>query len=280
MVAHCKISRFARLALPQVTLCAATSVNVKATVRALEASLAQIDFAACKLFTDAPIKPENSAISVVPIPRLGSSAAYSEFLLSRMVDHVDTTHCLVTQWDGHVLDGGRWRPEFLDHDYIGASWPQFDDGHDVGNGGFSLRSRRLMEACRHQQFEAAHPEDIAIGRTNRTWLEGRGMRFAPPTLADLFATERTGDLHTSFGYHGVWNMPRAIGSEAFWHVYRELDERGTVSHDLSSLLKDVRHGPRGRMRMIRMIVDDIRYRFSRAKGDTCLNSSQSSDRKA
>ena len=45
----------ARPALPQVTLCAATSVNVKATLRALEASLAQVDFAICKLFTDAPV---------------------------------------------------------------------------------------------------------------------------------------------------------------------------------------------------------------------------------
>ena len=51
-----------QLALPQVTLCAATSVNVKATLRALEVSLAQIDFGACKLFTDAPVKPEHPYI--------------------------------------------------------------------------------------------------------------------------------------------------------------------------------------------------------------------------
>ena len=280
MMALHKIPSSDRLALPQVTLCAATSVNVKATLRALEASVAQIDFAACKLFTDAPLEPENPAISIVPIPRLGCSAAYSKFLLSRMVDHVDTSHCLVAQWDGHVLDAWRWRPEFLDYDYIGANWPQFDDGHDVGNGGFSLRSRRLMEACRDPQFRASHPEDIAIGRINRTWLEGRGMRFASPALADLFATERTGDLQSSFGYHGVWNMPRALGAEAFWQIYRELDDRGTVRHDFSSILKDVRHGPSGQIRMIRMIADHMKHRFGRTRGDTCLTSSQSSDRKA
>lgn len=258
MLALQKIPASDRLALPQVTLCAATSVNVKATLRALEASVAQIDFAACKLFTDALLEPENPAISIVPIPRLGSSIAYSEFLLSQMVDHIDTSHCLVAQWDGHVLDAGRWRPEFLDYDYIGASWPQFDDGHDVGNGGFSLRSRRLMEACREPQFSASHPEDIAIGRANRKWLEGRGVRFASARLADLFATERTGDLQTSFGYHGVWNMPQAIGTEAFWRVYRELDDRGTIRHDFSSILKDVRQGPGGWMRLIRMVADHIK----------------------
>lgn len=250
-----------RLALPQVTLCAATSVNVKATLRALEVSLAQADFAACKLFTDVPETPAHPGISVIHIPRLGSAAAYSDFLLSRLVDHVETSHCLVAQWDGHVIDAGRWRREFLDYDYIGASWPQFDDGHDVGNGGFSLRSRRLMEACREPQFHASHPEDLAIGRANRSWLEGRGMRFAPRALADLFAAERSGDLATSFGYHGVWNMPRAIGTEAFWQVYRGLDDRGTIRHDFASILKDVSHGPRAVLRIARMMVDHMNYKI-------------------
>lgn len=246
-----------RLALPQVTLCAATSVNVTATVRALEVSLAQVDFAACKLFTDVSVMPPHAGISVVSIPRLGSSAAYSDFMLSQLVDHVDTSHCLVVQWDGHVLDAARWRTEFLDYDYIGASWPQFAEGRNVGNGGFSLRSRKLMKLCRNREFQAFHPEDIAIGRANRTWLENRGMRFAPRALADLFAAERSGDLTASFGYHGVWNMPRAIGTEAFWQVYRGLDDRGTVRHDFASILKDVSHGPRAVLRMARMMVDHM-----------------------
>ena len=105
------------------------------------------------------------------------------------------------------------------------------------------------------------------------------MRIAPFELANLFSTERSGDLQTSFGYHGVWNMPRAIGVEAFWRVYRELDDRGTVSHDFSSILNDVRHGRGGQLRMVRMIADHIKYRFGRAKGDS-LNSSKPSDRKA
>lgn len=244
-----------RLALPQVTLCAATSVNVKATLRALEACLAQIDFAACKLFTDAPVRPIHPAIKVVPIERLDSAAAYSDFLLTQMVDHVATSHCLVAQWDGHVLDAGRWRADFFDYDYIGARWPQFGGGHDVGNGGFSLRSRRLMEACREPGFRSRHPEDVAIGRDNRKWLEGRGMRFASAELADLFAAERGGNVATSFGYHGVFNMPRAIGVDAFWRIYRELDDHGTVRHDFFSILKAVGHGSGGLSRIGRMLVD-------------------------
>lgn len=246
-----------RLALPQVTLCAASSVNVAATIRALETSMMQVDFASCKLFTDAQITPDHPGIIVVPVAPIRSTAAYSDFLLTQMVYHVETSHCLVAQWDGHVLNAEQWHEEFLDHDYIGARWPQFVDGHDVGNGGFSLRSRRLMEACREPEFAATHPEDIAIGRVGRAWLESRGMRFAPGALADMFATERAGDLASSFGYHGVWHMPYAIGVEAFWNVYRSLDDRGTIRHDFAALVKQVWQGQGGQTRALRMIVDRV-----------------------
>lgn len=246
-----------RLSLPRVTLCAVSSVNVAATLRALEMCLEQVAFADCLFLTDAPVTPSNPAIRVVPIGRIGSSAAYSDFMISHLVDHISTPNCLVAQWDGHVLNAGGWRPEFLDYDYIGASWPQFDDGHDVGNGGFSLRSRRLMEACRAPQFVRMHPEDVAIGRTNRDWLEAQGMRFAPCRLADLFAAERTGDLRATFGYHGVWNMPRALGVERFWEVYCELDERGSLRRDFRSLLRKMARGAGGIQRVARMLYDRV-----------------------
>lgn len=253
--------RMERLALPQVTICAVTSLNLQATIEALEGSLSQIDFAACKLFTDMPISPGNPAISVVEIDRLDSSAAYSDFVLSRLPGFIQTDYCLIVQWDGHVLDASRWRAEFLEFDYIGASWPQFDDGHDVGNGGFSLRSHKLMELCQNPKFAGQHPEDVVIARENREWLEAQGMLFAPRTLADQFAAERAGDLDASFGYHGVFNMPRAIGLDSFWGVYLELDDRSTLWHDFASILLDVLRGPMGISRMVRLICDRVRHSF-------------------
>ncbi|MDR6512529.1 hypothetical protein J2792_003414 [Novosphingobium capsulatum] len=244
-----------KLYLPEVTLCAATSVNVAATVSALRASLDQVAVADCVLLTDADVDPGDSRIRVARIAPLRSSAAYSDFILTKLLDHVSTSHCLVTQWDGHVLDARRWQPAFLDFDYIGASWPQFADGHDVGNGGFSLRSRRLMEACRNWNFQAIHPEDIAIGRVNRPWLEDQGMRFAPRALADLFSAERTGDSNSTFGYHGVFNMPRALGVPAFWEIYRTLDDRSTIKTDFWPILRAVGTGKGGVGRMLRMMRD-------------------------
>lgn len=250
-----------RLSLPQVTLCAVASVNVRATLRALSASLDQIAFSDCLLFTHVEVTPPRPEIRVVPVQRIDSLASYSHFVLAEIVEHVTTSHCLVTQWDGHVLDARRWRPEFLDYDYIGARWQHFGDAYDVGNGGFSLRSRRLMDACRQPGFVASHPEDVAIGRSNRAWLEGRGMRFAPSQLADAFSAERAGDITSSFGYHGVWNMPRATGLQPFWEVYRDLDDRGTLRHDFAAILHAVRRGPSGNRRAARLLWD--RYRPGR-----------------
>lgn len=252
-----------RVHLPQVTLCAVSSVNVAATLRAFKASLAQIDVAACKFFTDAPVEPVHSDITVVPISHIASSQAYSDFLLTQMVDHIDTSHCLIVQWDGHVLDASRWRPDFLDYDYIGASWPQFIDGYDVGNGGFSLRSRRLMKLCRDPAFRRHHPEDVAIGRLNRAWLEARGMRIAPRALADLFSAERAGNINEAFGYHGVWHMPSAIGPEDFLRLYRDLDDRSTIRHDLANIMKQLWTGHGGLIHAFRLIFDQIAFRGKR-----------------
>lgn len=257
MVAYQKVMPPHRVALPEVTLCAATSINLKATLRALECCLDQIAFADCLLFTDAEVQPNHPEIRVVPIHKLTSVVDYSDFLLSAVVDRVKTSHCLIVQWDGHVLDASRWRPEFLEYDYIGAVWPHFQDSHNVGNGGFSLRSRRLMEACRDPEFEVSHPEDVAIGRINRKWLESKGMRFASPALADMFAVERRGNLRESFGYHGVFNMPSVLGTEEFWDIYRDLDDYGTIRHDFMGIMTEVGRGTGGVGRIRKMLVDRL-----------------------
>ena len=248
-----------RLQLPSVTLCAVSSTNLTATVEAMRTSMQYVDFAEavlCTHATDTALEV-GDAIQIVPIERLTSAKAYSHFMLTQLVDHIATDHCLVAQWDGHVIDSSRWRAEFLYYDYIGASWPQFDDRHEVGNGGFSLRSRRLMEACRQDRFQAHHPEDVAICRTNRAVLEQQGMRFAPVELADAFAAERAGDPADSFGYHGVFLMPRVLGVERYWRIYCALDERGSLRPDFWQLLREAKGGSRGAARVLRMLFERL-----------------------
>jgi hypothetical protein len=246
----------AGLALPTVTLCAAASVNVKATCLALSACLEQVDFAECLLFTDSDCPERDVRVRHVPIRPLRSSADYSDFLLQDLADHVTTPHCLIVQWDGFLLSAAHWKSEFLDYDYIGAPWPQFSDGHAVGNGGFSLRSHKLLNACRDPRFERNHPEDVAICRTNRILLEKEhGIRFADIALAETFAFERTPQKGSTFGFHGIFNLIPLLGVDRFWRLYETLDDRTTAFADYSLLMRQLSHGDRALRRQLRLTVD-------------------------
>ena len=237
----------ARLRLPTVTLCAAASVNVDATLGALRSCLDQIDVAECLFFTDAEPPGVPPEIRVVPIPPILSALGYSQFLLGEFIDHVRSEHCLIVQWDGFVLDARRWDPAFLAYDYIGAPWPQFGDGRDVGNGGFSLRSKRLLAACRDPHFRFTHPEDVAICRLNRDLLEAEhGIRFAERPIAERFAFERERPAAPTFGFHGIFNMVPVLGPDRFWDIYQSLDDRSSAFADYGLLMRQLGRGSSAR----------------------------------
>ncbi|WP_375381753.1 DUF5672 family protein [uncultured Sphingomonas sp.] len=210
--------------LPEVTLVAATSVAMPQTVRAMVLSLEQARFGAAILFCHRPPSVGTPACIVWrQIEPIESHAAYSRFMLHDLRRHVATSHVLCVQWDGYVLDGRRWDPGFLDYDYIGAPWPQFGDGHVVGNGGFSLRSRRLLDACHALGIDES-PEDVAICRTHRSTLESRfAIRFAPEDVARRFAFERHASSGDEFGFHGVFNLAGLVDPRQMNDIITDLD---------------------------------------------------------
>ena len=176
--------------LAEVTLVAVTSVAVGPTIEALRASMGHADFGEVLLLSDEP-PPAGTDPSIQwrRIAKLSSRGDYSRFMLRELADHVGTAYALCVQWDGFVLNGAAWDPTFLDYDYIGAVWPHFHDGRDVGNGGFSLRSRRLLEASRQLPFDGWEAEDVVIGRKYRPELESSGIRFAAsPTIRRQWTT--------------------------------------------------------------------------------------------
>lgn len=244
------------LDLPTVTLCAATSTNIDATVAAIAASSDQILFGDVLLLTDSPAVERLPRGRVERIARLRSGREYSQFLLGALADHVRTDHCLVVQWDGFVIDPLQWNDRFLDYDYIGAPWPQFSDGYDVGNGGFSLRSRKLLEACRSTGFVPSHPEDVAIGRNNRQFLErDHGIVFADRETAGRFAFERSAPAGPAFGFHGVFNMIPLLGAERFWRIYETLDDRSTALHDYRLLMRQLGSASGAAKRRLKLTMD-------------------------
>lgn len=157
-----------------------------------------------------PPRELHPAIRLVAIPTLSGIDAYSEFMLKRLGAYVHTAHALVIQWDGFILNPGLWRPEFLQFDYIGAPW--YHGGHPgmVGNGGFSLRSKRLLDALAKLGLPSGEPEDVVICTTLRKQLEQEhGIRFAPLDLAQAFACEY-GTWRQAFGFHGMHNFAHVM----------------------------------------------------------------------
>jgi len=230
--------------LPEVTLCCVDTRDPGLAMWALQRCMAQIRFADVVLFTQASLVPSPPpGVRVVDV-RVDTIEAYSQFMLQGLAPHVATSHLLVAQWDGFVREAARWEPAFLDHDYIGAPWPEARGGQWVGNGGFSLRSRRLLEALRDPQLRITHPEDEAICVVNRALLEQRhGVRIAPLELARRFSYERVMPAQPTFGFHGLFNFEHELAPAELVALLTDLPQRlsrGLDAHDLCASL--IRHG--------------------------------------
>lgn len=191
--------------LPDVTMVAIACNKHAETISALYKSLKQIKPAKTILFTDMAIRA--SDIEVVNIPKL-SWKEYNHFCIKNLWKYVSTSHVLVTQWDGHVLRGDRWDDNFLTYDYIGAKWLG-QDSYNVGNGGFSLRSRALQHAlATDPMIRITTPEDNAICKVYRDYLEENyGFLFAPDDVADRFSFELNQPSDYTFGFHGHHHEP-------------------------------------------------------------------------
>lgn len=228
-----------RLHLPEITLFAASSKALSATTLALRKCLAQLRPADAILFSDVqPTAEETNGFRFVRTHRMDSREDYSKFILKELVSHIRTDFALCIQWDGYVLNAQNWSDDFLDVDYIGAPWPHFRDGHAVGNGGFSLRSRRLLKACADERMGKNEAEDVAICRKARPWLESDyGIRFADAELAQRFSYERTAPSGDEFGFHGVFNMMDIMPRSEYREIVAALEAGVLRQSDRLELLK-------------------------------------------
>ena len=150
---------------------------------------------------------------------------YSHITLKLCPEICIEEHNLIIHPDGFAVNRDAWTDEFLEYDYIGASW---NDG-TVGNGGFCLRSRKLYDAFismnvknstnDYQDYmndsfyyvitesgEKFIPEDNIICKVHREKLEKEyDIKFAPLYIANRFSIEHNYSsvwLGKSLGFHG------------------------------------------------------------------------------
>jgi hypothetical protein len=150
-----------------------------------------------------------SGVDYIQAPPINTTKDYSDLLLTGLRQYVVGTHVLIIQWDSFILHPELWTNDFLQYDYIGAVWPHHPDT-PVGNGGFSLRSVKLLEALESPTITKRHPEDFCICDDNKATLESQfDIRFAPSNVAEQFAVERT-KWHPAFGFHGFFNFGKVL----------------------------------------------------------------------
>lgn len=210
------------LKLPNVTLVGIDCVSVERIQKALDISSDQIEFASVKLLTSLGTSDPRK----IEIPHLGSVEDYSAFVIRDLHRYIETEHVLIVQYDGFVLNHTAWEGSFLAYDYIGSPWLVADwsvrnfgfpenllGTRVVGNGGFSLRSKKLLETsarlAQEEMFDTYQPEDVAICVWHRQRFEDEGICFAPVDVAARFSMEGDGDrdggedVYTNeFGFHG------------------------------------------------------------------------------
>lgn len=192
--------------LSKVTLIAIDCYNYGGAVASLKKSMEQCKFASVKFLTDIEIEIDD--VEVIQIPTISSKEEYSHFCIKELDKYFDTEFVLLTQHDAWVLDGDAWDDDFYNYDYIGAPW-LYVDGRNIGNGGFSLRSKKLQNILSKDfEIRMTSPEDEIIGRLYRNYLEYTyQIKFPTEDVADKFAFELREPTQKTFGFHGYFHKP-------------------------------------------------------------------------
>jgi hypothetical protein len=206
------------LYLKDITLVCFETRNIEAAIESMRFSLTKVEFQKSILFTtenlctnEIIIKAQKLNIRLEVISNISSISEYSYFILSKLSKYIETKFCLVTQWDSWIIDVNYWDPKFLNYDYIGALWPHYKE-NQVGNGGFSLRSKDLLESAKrlieeNPDYQIPLIEDDYICREKRSYLEKNfNIKFASAYIANKFSCEGNGTPINCFGFHSMNNF--------------------------------------------------------------------------
>ena len=232
------------LDLSKITLVAIDNTSrIANTIKAIYTCIEQANFGSVKLITskDYIEKYQKELFNdkilveemVYPVTDIN---LYSKYVLYELYRHVDTEFCLLIQDHAFIINSDAWTDEFLQYDYIGAPWPYRENSYltpfgehiRVGNGGFSLRSKKLLEVplkkeipfdCTtgdfYKHFNANNfAEDGNICVHNRHLFIDEGCKFAPLELAAKFSYESAVPENQGiipFGFH--LNLPPNITIE-------------------------------------------------------------------
>ena len=182
--------------------------NVEEGIKALNFSSRDIEFENIILFTDKNVKGDFNKIDIDEIKGVSQ---YNDFILN-LNQFINSQYVLIVQDDGHVLSPEKWTNDFLNYDYIGAPWPnnkkwnkrwdkyekkyrdkikQHSKENRIGNGGFSLRSKKFLEYSSIFSSTEILAEDIFLNLYNYDLAIDFDIKYPDLDLAINFSYETT-----------------------------------------------------------------------------------------
>tara|TARA_Y100000739_G_C20404970_1_gene371841 strand:- start:12 stop:746 length:735 start_codon:yes stop_codon:yes gene_type:complete len=208
-----------------ITIVAVSDIKIKKTINAILTSSKKLDPLESIFFTSKSINIssyQSTFMKKVNINPINSLKDYSNFIIYSLHKYITTKYVLIVQWDGFICNIKKWDPKFLDFDYVGAPFvPRFKDlnyakdkegrFYVVGNGGFSLRSKKLLESAskfnlKDDKLFTNFHEDGFYCVLHRNLLESKGFTWSTFEIAKKFSIEiplsikDISDL--PFGFHG------------------------------------------------------------------------------
>jgi hypothetical protein len=198
--------------LNNITLVNVNCIDTINAVKSLKFSSKLIKFNKVILFSSE--KPNNleedGYFKWEKISKINSIYDYNQFMLTKLVNYINTNFCLVIQNDGFIINPHLWNDKFMNYDYIGAPWSKYamkvwGRTNQIGNGGFSLRSKHLMNHIKSKlnlDFNIA--EDVTISKI----IESDKFKYPDVKTASEFSWECPVedipfDVTKSFGFHGT-----------------------------------------------------------------------------
>lgn len=207
-----------------ITIVGSESYNNQ-SITAINHCMSVADFAKVKILSC--IDNQHNEAECIKIPPT-TKEGYNRFCVENLTHYIDTDFCLTVQHDGFIIDPSRWNMSFTKYDYIGAPWPDNTSVNQVGNGGFSMRSKKFLDISSELvynpniKFQPHIPagiiptsEDWFLCVHNYYYMISMGIKFPNKILASQFAVEHISDFkqfnrndlstYKSFGFHGEFN---------------------------------------------------------------------------
>lgn len=232
-----------------ITLAIVGTTNHSLMSFAVNKTVENVNIDKIKVFSDKIIDC-NSDYEFISLPNSFNLYDYSNFLLKELNNYIDTDFVCVIQYDGFATNKNAWDDNFLNYDYVGSYTSVYhppllkflqdtrnqhfikQKWYNIG-GGFSLRSKKLLEALADPYIRSSvynfavkamyNCEDIFIAILYKSFLEEKyNIQFAPADPCLDFSSEIVYGYTQCLGFHGWHISPYFLSEEECIYYAGEL----------------------------------------------------------